>query len=454
MSHTTHTASTDLTVGPVAKTLITFSLPFMVGTLLQTLYSTVDTIVVGQYMGSTGLSAVSNGSQLMQMIYMLCIGFSNGGQVILSQAKGNGNLHKIKRTVGTMFYSMLGLSILLGLISIVFSENMLDLLNTPAQSYAYAKDYVVICGIGMIFTGLYNLFSAILRGLGDSRHPLIFVAIASGINLVLDVIFIVFLHWGVAGAAWATIIGQAVSVVFSIQYLATHADTLGFVFSLRQMRLHKKELRLSISLGIPMAIQSCAIQVSFLFVSHMVNTLGVSVSAAFGVAQKIRNIPAILTQGLGLGLTSMLGQNLGAHRQDRVSSTVKWGILISGVINLIFGLFFQLCPVLCFRLFTQDADVLAFAVMSMFCIVVELPGKTFMPACNGLVTAQGFITFSFITAFVDAFAGRVFLSWLLGIHWGMGAFGYFLGYTLATYLTAIPGLVYFASGLWKRKMLL
>lgn len=454
MTQTANSSSTNLTIGSVPRTLITFSLPFMVGTLLQTLYSTVDTIVVGQYMGSAGLSAVSNGSQLMQMIYMLCIGFSNGGQVILSQAKGCGNTRKIGRTAGTMLYSMVALSILLGVICIFFSENMLTLLNTPTESFSYAKDYVVICGIGMIFTGLYNLFSSILRGLGDSRHPLIFVAIASGINLVLDVIFIVFLNMGVAGAAWATIIGQAVSVVFCIRYLTTHSDELGFTFSLRHMRLHKTELKQSVSLGVPMAIQSCAIQVSFLFVSHMVNSLGVSVSAAFGVGQKLRNIPGILTQGLGLGLTSMLGQNLGAGKTDRVNSTIKWGILITGIINLVFGLFFQFCPILSFRLFTQDTEVLAFAVMSMSCIVIELPGKVFMPACNGLISAQGFIAFSMVTAFLDAFAGRVFLSWLLGIYLGMGAFGFFLGYTLATYLTAIPGLLYYLSGLWKKRTLL
>ena len=444
----------DLTEGPVAKTLILFSLPFMVSTLLQTLYSTVDTIVVGQYLGSAGLSGVSNGSQLMQLIYMMVIGFSSAGQVLIAQSKGAGDIDRINKSVGTLFYYVLGISLVLGAICVVFSEQLLTLLNTPAEAFYYAKDYIVICGWGMIFTGFYNMFSSILRGMGDSRHPLIFVAIASGINLILDVVFIAWFQWGVAGAAYATIIGQAISVLFCFYYLTGHAEEIGFRFRVKELRFDGRSGKEMVVLGIPMMLQSAAIHFSVLFVNALVNVLGVDVSAAFGVSSKLRNLPGILTQGMSMGCVSMIGQNLGAGRKDRVASTINWGIGICAIICAAFGIIFLGLPTICFRLFTQDEAVLAFAGMTMFTLACEMPAKSVMSACNALINAQGFVKFSLVIAFIDAFAGRVFLSWLLGIFFNLGAFGFFMGFTLATYLTAIPALIYYLSGLWKKRELL
>lgn len=444
----------NLTDGPIAKTLLVFSIPFVISTLLQTLYSTVDTIVVGQFMGSVGLSAVSNGSQLIQVIYMLCIGFSTAGQVMLAQSKGAGNDENVQKTIGTLCHIMLVLSVALGAFCMIFATPFLILLDTPPEAFNATYDYVMICGGGIIFTGFFNMFSAILRGLGDSRHPLIFVAIASVVNLVLDYVFIACFHWGVAGAALATIIGQACSVIFSIVYLSKHAQKLGFHFSVKELRYDAQNAKEMFKLGLPMALQSCAVQFSFLFVSRLMNGLGLVASAAFGVSQKIRNIPHILTQGLGMGASSMIGQNLGAKRNDRVSSTINWGMLVCGVINTIFAAVFLLYPEACFRAFTPDADVLAYAPMCMLALTIELPGKIIMPMCNALVSAQGFVSFSMTLSIIDAFIGRVLFSWFLGTALGFGAQGYFLGYTIATYFTAIPVFVYYLTGRWKKRALL
>ena len=441
----------DLTNGPVARTLFMFSLPFMLSTLLQTLYSTVDTIVVGQYLGSAGLSGVSNGSQLMQMIYMFCIGFANASQVLIAQYTGAKLSDRVQKVIGTLFYFTIFLTLFIGVICLIFAGTFVRWLDTPEEAFSYAESYIMICGGGLIFTGFYNMFSAILRGVGDSRHPLIFVVIASCINLVLDVVFIALFRWGVAGAAWATIIGQACSVVFSFVYLTKHSDKVGLEFVVTKLRFSAETCVSMLKIGIPMAIQSCAISLSFLFVGHQVNGLGVNVSAAFGVASKVRNIPGILTQGLSLGCSSMDGQNLGARKLDRVSNTVKWGIIISTIINVAFGIVFLAIPEYCFRMFTQDEAVLAYASMAMLTLVIELPARFVMPSCNALIQAQGFVSFSFITAMVDAFIGRIFFCWLLGTAMGMGAFGMFLGYTLATYLTAIPCFVYYITGLWKKR---
>lgn len=452
MTHSS--ARIDLLHEPVGRTLIRFSLPFMLSTLLQTLYSTTDTIIVGQYLGSAGLSAVSNGSQLMQLLYMLCIGFSSAGQVLISQAEGMRSREQTGKVIGSLLLLEILLCLGVSLICVLFGRTLLALLHTPQEAMRQAVLYVGICGTGMIFTGLYNMFSAILRGVGDSRHPLLFVVIASVCNLILDILFITVFDWNVAGTALATVIGQAISVVFSVRFFLRNQEKHGLSLDRNSLRSERKTLRKLIKLGVPMAIQGGTIQFSFLFVNRMVNSLGVTVSAAFGVAQKLRSLPGILSQGLQLGAVSMIGQNWGAGNHKRVSGTVNWCILLAAVVNLSFGLLFALAPELCFRAFTQDETVLVYAGMCMLSLVIEMPAKCFMPGCGSLVNAQGFVQFSFIMAFVDAFAGRIFFCWLLGRALGLGAWGFFLGYSIGTYLTAIPQLIYYVSGLWKRRKVL
>lgn len=444
----------DLIKGPVGRNLVFFSTPFILSTFLQTLYSTVDTVVVGQYLGSEGLSAVSNGSQLMLFLSMFCIGFASAGEVLISQAVGAGNKEKTQGIASTLSYLMITITVLIGIVTILLCDIFLTVLETPIEAYAQARHYVLICGGGILFTGLYNMFSAILRGMGDSHHPLIFVLIASVVNLILDVLFIAVFQWSVAGAALATVIGQAVSVIFSYVYLLHHEELFEFSLRLRDM---KYDWELSVQLfrmGIPLALQSAAVQVSFLFVAKMVNSLGVTASAAFGVLQKLRSIPEILTQGLRLGATNMMGQNLGAGQMKRVKSIVRWSLLIATSIYALFGIFFGMFPEISFRLFTQDETVLFYAGICIFALLIEMPGRCLMPGCNGLISAQGFVRLSITLALVDAFVGRILLCWLLGVYFDMRLKGFLLGYALGTYLTAVPGFIYYISGVWKKRKLL
>ncbi len=447
-------ANPDLLHGPVARTLLQFSLPFMISTLLQTLYSTTDTIVVGQYLGSRGLSAVSNASLLMQLLYMLCVGFASAGQILIAQAVGAGNKEMAQKTIDALLLSELILSVFTGLICIVFAEPLITLLGTPEEAHTQAVYYIIICGIGMLFTGFYNMFSAILRGYGDSYHPLVFVFIASVINIVLDIVFIAVFHWNVAGAALATIIGQLFSVIFSFLFCRNHSEELGFAVTLR-LKLPEKSILLPlVKLGIPLALSTGSIQFSFLFVSRMVNSIGLTFSAAFGAAQKIRNIPGILGQGLSLGCASMIGQNWGARKVDRVSQVVRWGLIFNTIIHAVFGLIFFFAPEFCFRLFTSDATVLEYASLCMLALVLERPAQALISPCGALVSAQGFVKFSIIIGLIDAFVGRVLLCWIFGIVLNMGAFGFLLGYIGGTYLTAIPEFIYYITGLWKKRPVL
>ena len=209
--------SKDFTQGNIARQLIFFALPFMASNALQVLYSTIDMIIVGEYVGTPGLSAVSQASMIVNFATMVCLGFSNAGQVLISQAMGARKRKEMNDVMGTLFIFVLLLAIGLSAVILIGRVWILDVMNIPEESYAMAMDYLVICGAGLIFTAGYNMVSAVLRGMGDSKRPFLFIAIASVINLVLDILFTGILGWGVAGAAWATIIGQAVSFIFSIK---------------------------------------------------------------------------------------------------------------------------------------------------------------------------------------------------------------------------------------------
>ncbi len=226
----------------------------MASNAMQVLYSTIDMIIVGAYVGTAGLSAVSQSSQIVNFATMVCLGFSNGGQVLIAQALGAKKKKEMSDVMGTLFTFVSIISLVLSAAILIFKTRILHLMNIPQESYDMAVDYLVICAAGLIFTAGYNMVSAVLRGMGDAKRPFIFIGIASAVNLVLDVLFIGFMGLGVAGAAWATIIGQAVSFLFSIWYLYRRREAFGFDFRLERLKLNKKYVRLISGLGAPMAI--------------------------------------------------------------------------------------------------------------------------------------------------------------------------------------------------------
>ena len=206
----------DFTSGSVPKQLFWFMLPFMASNALQVLYSTIDMVIVGAYVGTPGLSAVSQSSQIMMFAMMVCIGFSSGGQVLIAQALGAGKRKELNEIIGTLFSLLMILALILSAVFLLGSEWIMQLMNMPEESHDFAMDYLIICSVGLVFTAGYNMVSAVLRAMGDSKRPLLFVGIASVVNLLLDLLFTGLFGWEVAGAAWATIIGQAVSFLFSL----------------------------------------------------------------------------------------------------------------------------------------------------------------------------------------------------------------------------------------------
>lgn len=450
----TTSISKDFTKGNIVWQLLMFTLPFMASNALQVLYSTIDMVIVGKYVGTPGLSAVSQSSQILSFAIMVCLGFSNAGQVLISQALGAGKRKEINEIIGTLFGMILGMGLFLSCAILLARQWIMSVMNIPAESWEMAADYMIICGGGLVFTAGYNMVSAALRGMGDSRRPFLFIGIASFVNLILDILFTGMLGFGVAGAAWATIIGQAVSFLFSIYYLYRSREAFGFDFRRKSFIPRKKYVKMIAELGTPMAIQSGCINLSMLFVNAMVNNVGVVASATFGVGVRIDDIINKISQGLQFAAMPMISQNIAAGERKRSRQVVWFVWLFSFVLMAFFIAVYYVFGRQLFMLFSDDTKVHDMSATFIRAILWMFPAMSIMRGSNAFIQGIGNAKLSMVLALLDGVVLRIGLSWLFGIVLDWGFFGFVLGYGLAPYGCAVPGMIYFLSGVWQRRKVL
>lgn len=446
--------SKDFTKGNIAKQLIWLALPFMASNALQVLYSTIDMIIVGECVGTPGLSAVSQSSQILNFATMVCLGFSSAGQVLLAQAIGAGKKKEMNSIIGTLFSFIFIIAAIMTAVVLSGRYIILDLMNMPAESYDMAMNYLVICGAGLIFTAGYNVVSAILRGMGDAKRPLLFIGIASAVNLALDIVFTGLLGLGVAGAAWATIIGQAVSFIFSLYYLYKHKEAFGFDFRLTSFRINGKYMKMMAAIGTPMAIQSGCINLSMLFVNSMINSIGVVESATFGVGMRIDDIVNKLSQGIQQAAMPMISQNIGAGDQKRSKKIVYWAWIYSIGFTVVCMLLYLLLGKQLFMIFSDDPLVHGMSGTFIKAILWMFPALAIMRGSGAFIQGIGNARLSMVLALLDGVVLRIGLSWMFGILLETGFFGFVLGYALAPYGFALPSMMYFLSGIWKKRKVL
>ena len=431
-----------------------FMLPFMLSNAMQVLYSTIDMIIVGEYVGTAGISAVGQSSQIVNFATMVCLGFSNAGQVLLAQALGAGKKKETNNIIGTIFSLVLILAVALSVIILALRSVILDVMNIPKESYDMAMQYMIICAAGLVFTAGYNMVSAVLRGMGDSKRPFLFIAIASVVNLVLDLLFTGLLGWGVAGAAYATIIGQAVSFVFSLFYLYKRKESFGFDFERNSFKINRQYAKMMASIGTPMAIQSGCINISMLFVNSMINSVGVVASATFSAGVKIDDIINKISQGIHHAAMPMVSQNIGAERQDRAKRVVYSAWIFSGIWTVVFIALYIFFGKQMFMLFSNDTAVHEMSSTFIKAILWMFPALAMMRGTGALIQGIGNAKLSMVLALLDGVILRIGLSWLFGIYFDWGFYGFVLGYGLAPYGFAVPGVIYFLSGMWRRHKVL
>ena len=440
----------EYTEGPVTRQLLAFAWPFMLSNLLQTAYNLVDMIVVGQFVGSAGLSAVGIGADLVHLATFISMGFCNAGQVIISQYVGLGDRASVARIVGTMFTFILGLSLAVTAAGLLGTGMWMRLLNVPPEALDYCRSYTVMCTAGLFFIFGYMMVSAILRGMGDSKRPMVFIAIASALNVVLDII-LVGAGMGPFGAAVATVTAQGVSFIVSVIYLWKNRHILGFEFHARDLIPDRHNLKLLLRLGIPMMIQSCAISISALFVSSRINAFGVTASAVTGVGQKLSTIASIITLALSQAGATMIGQNFAARKFDRVRRVLTDSLLIGCLFAAILSAAVIARPEQVFSLFNDDPAVLAMSHAYVIVAVMNYFGWASRGPCTALCNGMGFPLMNFILGIFDGVVMRIGLCLLLGEALGLGIRGYWIGSAAAGFAFFLVMLPYFLSGKWKKR---
>lgn len=356
-----------MTEGNIWKLLIIFSIPLILGNLLQQMYNTADSIIVGNFVGSNGLAAVGSGTALINLIIAFSQGSAVGAGVIVSQNLGARDKQKTKLAVHTAMCIAIILGVILSAIGVIFSRDLLVWMKTPKSVLKDSVLYLQIyCG-GLIFNVIYNMATGILNAAGNSKRPLIYLAIASVTNIILDLVFIKALKWGVKGAAIATDISQALSCVLAVGYLLrVNSD---YKLIVKELKIHGNTAKQIIRVGLPTAIQNMVISFSNVLVQSSVNSYGATAMAGYAAYLKIDGFNILPVLSISMAVTTFTGQNVGAKKPDRIKKGM-WTALIMGVVyTVIIGVVILLTSHTVLRLFTKDNEVITYGQLAMkyFC---------------------------------------------------------------------------------------
>lgn len=347
----------NFTEGKIFAPLLAFALPVLQALFLQSLYGAVDLLVVGQFATSADVSAVSTGSQIMFTVTNVIAALAMGTTILIGQQMGAGRNEQAGRTMGTSIVFFTVLALILSVVMVAFVKPIATIMNAPQEAFAMTCDYLRICSSGMIFIVGYNLIGSLFRGLGNSRLPLLTVAIAAVINIFGDLFCVCVLHMGAAGAAVATVVSQAISLVIS--FLFIRRMKLPFHFTRKELCWDGSLIRRVLGLGFPIAISDFLVGLSFLVIVAIVNVLGVTASAGVGVAEKVCGFIMLVPSAFSQSMAAFAAQNFGANKLDRARKGLLYGLAVSWIIGAVMAyLSFFHGDMLC-RIFAREPEVVA-----------------------------------------------------------------------------------------------
>ena len=442
----------DLTRGAPWKLILQFALPIMLGNLLQQLYNTADTIIVGNFEGQQALSAVGACASLTILFTALALGFSIGAGVLISQYFGAGRTEELRRYAATAIVLMLAMGLVMSAIGLLSAKLLLrGFLGTPETLLPQAVLYFRIYAAGLVFQFGYNIAAALLRALGDSRATLYFLLVSSLLNVVLDLLFVAALGMGVAGAAIATVISQLASCVIGFWYMHRKYELLRFCA--RELRLEPAAAGRILRVGLPMALQQSIVSCGFLFLQKLVNFYGESMIASYTVASRMENILMIPIIGIQSTMATYAGQNMGARLPERVSRGLGQGVLVS----LFMTLALCVCQIagisLIIGAFRLDEAAAEICRLHLFASAVSIPiFAVYFPA-NGMFQGVGE---GFHATFYALMALGLRVVFAYSLH-KTAAFGYtaiWWSQAMAWTLTLVVCYAHFFRGKWKEKSLI
>lgn len=400
----------NLTQGSVFRTIVVFSLPYLLSYFLQTLYGMADLFIVGQYNGAAVISAVSIGSQIMHMITVILVGLAMGTTVLISRAIGAKAHARAACVIGNSAVLFFFASLVLTALLLALCPLVVAVMKTPAPAVSQTRLYLAVCFSGIPFITAYNLFASVYRGLGDSKSPLYFVSLSCILNIVLDYVFVGYCGLEALGAALATVISQAVSACAA--FIAFRHSSCTVTLTKSNFRLEKETIGSLLKIGLPVAFQDGFIQISFLLITMIANRRGVDVAAAVGIVEKIICFLFLVPSSMLSAISAIAAQNLGAHEHMRARKTLLYGALIAVSAGLLFACVFQYASEAALRLFTKEENVITLGTQYLKAYVFDCIFAAVHFAFSGFFCAYGFSIVSFVHNVASIALVRVPGAWL------------------------------------------
>lgn len=440
--------SNALTTGKIYPALVKFTIPFLLSSLLQSLYGTVDLLVIGNYSDAASVSAVATGSQIMNLITFLMLGITTGATVLIGQFLGAKDYKHVASVIGNSIFVFGGMSILFAGISLVLHSTILQWMNIPPEAAAEANLYTVICSLGIPLIIGYNTVCAILRGMGDSKSPLYFVAVACVVNVAGDMLLTGVLGMGAAGVAIATVTAQGVSFIVGLAYMAKKG--IGIPFSKADIRWDTYMAKRIIVLGIPLGVRSVLVNFSFMMITAIINAMGVTVSAAMGVGDKIVGFAFLPQSSFANAISVMVAQNMGAGQPERAKKATIYGMITCTIIGLCFCIFAHAAPTMLPSLFTKDLDVQSLCGEYIRAYSYDGVLTSIVFCITSLFTGCGKSTFTLFQDLASTFLMRVPFTYFMSKVAGVTLFQLGLAAPAASVVGIVISLIYLKSGRWKK----
>lgn len=442
--------NTDLTKGKVWKVIVRFALPLLIGNLLQQLYNVTDSVIVGQFLGKEALAAVSASFFIYYFIISFVIGVGSGTSVVISQLFGAKQFQKVQLAFSSFFIFMLVGGVILSIAGIIFAEPVFRLTNTPEEVIPQAVAYFRIYIGGTFLFVTFNSIISILRGVGESVRPMIFILITTILNILLDLLFILVFKWGIEGAARATVIAQGIGMCVALAYVNNTHPLLSI--KKQDMLFDGKLFKESLKIGLPTSVQQCAIALGLIALLGIVNSFGTNTLTAYGAAGKIDTIitQAILT--LSGALAAFCGQNIGAGRLDRVKKGLRFTMYVNIVLGLLTFAAVYLFGDAMMRIFTNDADVIVIGKEYLLIICGFFIVHGALNVYNGALRGAGDTLFPMVTSLVCLWIIRIPLAYYLS-SW-LGRSGIWWAIVASITIGLIVTFIYYKTGFWKRRCII
>ena len=377
----------DMTKGDTVKAIIMFTIPMLLGNVAQQLYNTVDSIIVGRFVGDNALAAVGSAGPILNLMLVLFMGIATGASIMVSQYFGGRQREDLSKTIGACITMTIIASLFIMLVGPFITKPLLKLLNTPASILDWCYDYLVIIFLGIAGGGLYNILSGVLRGLGDSVSALIYLLVATVLNMILDYVFVAYLGMGVAGVAWATIIAQFVSAGLSLWKLTRMSD----IFDMKKEYLIPEQFYLAklVRLGLPSGVTQAIFSTSMIVVQSLTNSFGEMFIAANVIVMRIDGFVMLPAFSFGSAMTTFAGQNIGAHQLDRVVEGARKGTIAAmGISAVLTGLILVLGKHL-MAIFTDTAELITLSNNMMRIIAVGYILMEVTQCLSGIMRGAG-----------------------------------------------------------------